>query len=237
MFLIFNSTVAVLQIFQHDTTLYTFLSSYLWLQGTLPKAVYCTDCLTIQGRVTVTTELFMITQMLRSDMTNIVEPIYHQVFPLMWYSRSLSDPLHSLPSPPHSPWLSGHCLTTRNTPLMQQIAGAQAEAIPKLPMQQGEWRAPHSMWKWATATFKCESEKKSEKDGEQGESARERETEGGKRQCVCHNKLLSMTKQPWPASNTAPDTRVSLCMCMRVHPFVHPSVQDPKLTSKYSPCF
>lgn len=28
-------------------------------------------------------------------------------------------------------------------------------------------------------------------------------------------------------------TRVSLCMWMRVHPFVHPSVQ--KLTSKYSP--
>lgn len=60
--------------------------------------------------------------------------------------------------------LSGLYLTTRNTLLlMQQIAGAQAEAIPQLPMKQGEIRAPRSAWKWATAAFKWESEKKSEK--------------------------------------------------------------------------
>lgn len=34
--------------------------------------------------------------------------------------------------------MSGPWLTTRNTVLMQQIAGAQAEAILKLPMQPGE---------------------------------------------------------------------------------------------------
>lgn len=56
---------------------------------------------------------------------------------------------------------------------------------------------------------------------------------GGKRQCVCHNKLLSMTKQRWLASSAAPDTRVSLYVCMRVHLSIH----DPKHTSKYSHVF
>lgn len=112
-------------------------------------------CLTIQGRVSVTIELFMMNEMLRSDMINMEPPIYHQVFPLMWYSWSLSIAPHSTPL--HSAWLSG--LTTRNMLLMQQIAGAQAEAILKLQMQHGEVLTPHSMQKWATGTFKWEGEK------------------------------------------------------------------------------
>lgn len=49
------------------------------------------------------------------------------------------------------------------------------------------------------------NEKKREKEGEQREGG----VGGGGVQCVCHNKLLSMTKQDWLASSTAPDTRMS----------------------------
>lgn len=160
-------------------------------------------------------------KMVTSDLTNMVE---HDAITLMWYISLI----HLLSFAPQSTGLrlSGLYLTTRNMLLLtQQISGAQAEAIPQPPMKQGEMRAPRSVWKWATVTFKWESEKKGEKRW--GAAGGER----GKRQCVCHNKLLSMTKQHWLASSTAPDTRVSLCVCV----CVHPTVRDPKLTSKYGP--
>ncbi len=101
----------------------------------------------MQGRLAVPIALFAITAMIIT-----VEKIYQQAFPadVIFLISFLSITLHPL----HSPWLSGLCLTTRNTPLMQQIAGASAEAIPELQMQQGELRAPRSMWNWATATLK-----------------------------------------------------------------------------------
>lgn len=50
---------------------------------------------------------------------------------------------------------------------------------------------------------------------------RESNGEQRKRQCVCHNNLLLMTKQRWKAASAAPDTRVSLCMRMRVPEFAY----------------
>lgn len=95
------------------------------------------------------------------------------------------------------------CLTTGNTLLLlQQIAGAQAEAILK--------HADATMLencrfenRWVSRVTKM---KKSEW--------------GCWGQRVHHNKLLSMTKQCWHASSTAPDTHVSPCVCLRQHPSI-----------------
>lgn len=91
---------------------------------------------------------------------------------------------------------SGMWRITRNTLLMQQIAGAQAEAGLETLRQRGQIVAPHGHCKWATATFKC---------------TREGNGGAGVRQL-----LLSMTKQLWTASSTALDTLVSLSMCLHV---------------------
>ncbi len=146
----------------------------------------------------------------------------------MWYFWSLSYPF--FPGPLYSQWLPGLCLTTRNTLLMQQIAEAQAEAILKLQMQQGEIWAPRKMWNWATVTFKWESEKKSKK---RWGARRERNEKGSVSVTInCFQWQSSVGRLP-----ALHQTRVSLYMCMCVHPFVHLSIQGLKLTSKHSHCF
>lgn len=80
-------------------------------------------------------------EILSLDMINMLASIYHRC--------GIPDPSVILCGPLHCTLhncqdCAGLCLSTRNTLLMQLIAGAQAEAKLKVKIQLGEVQAPRS---------------------------------------------------------------------------------------------
>lgn len=147
---------------------------------------------------------FIINKMLRSDRINMMELIDY----IMSLHLSLSDPSSRLPSPLCSLWQSKPCLTTRNMLLMKQI---EQRLRQWQSCQCNRVRYPF----WAACGNGPPQRSNGQGQAKEGKDAK-REERRGRRQCVCHNKLLSMTKQHWLPSNTAPDMCFSMCVYMHV---------------------